>query len=662
MNVLSIQLALGLALGPTTFSQENFQLPAIISDGMVLQAGATVPIWGFAEPGTEVRVKGGWLGSWIAGELATADEDGRWEVEIKTPEAGGPTTLAIGAKGENVTIQDVLLGEVFLCSGQSNMQWQLERVLDAARKAGDASKSALALERPNVRFFTVGRRTALEPQRDCEGNWSSAQGDAALDCSALGYFFACELQDQLGVPVGLINSAWGGTPVESWTSREIVSLFPRHKALLERVDASVGAPEDQLQTADREFWQSVMDAAYWTRRFIEPSFDDSRWATQSLPGLFDGSPIPESHDGIAWYRKTVDIPDPWVGKELTLHLSSIDDLDGTYFNGELVGSHLAAGSWNKPRQYQIPAELTRLGAAAITVCVYDTGGAGGFSDLAAGRPMELRLGDESINISGEWRVREGLPKAALPEMPDVAVMNAFTPSVLFSGMIAPVAAYKVSGVLWYQGESNVRFASEYRMLFPSMIVDWREKLRSDELPFYFVQLAPYDYDQDGAPNLEVAELRDAQAAALQLPATGMALTADIGVPNDIHPKNKWELGRRLMLFVMRDIYGDETLEPEGPAATEAVRQGASLMVALSHQAGGLTAPGELTGFELAGADGQFIPAIAALVPGDPGMIRVMANGVKEPVAARYLWSDAAEASVFGGTGLPLAPFKIRTLE
>lgn len=659
MNVLSIQLTLGLTLGASAFSQESFQLPAVISDGMVLQANATVPIWGFADPGTRVSVKGGWLGSWIAGETATADEDGRWEVQITTPEAGGPTSVAIGADGENVTIRDVLLGEVFLCSGQSNMEWQLERVLDAAREAGAASKSALALDRPSVRYFTVPRKLALEPQRDCEGRWRSAKGESALGCSALSYFFACELQDKLGVPVGLINSAWGGTPVESWTSREIVSLFPRHKADLDRVDAAAAAPEDGVQSTDRDYWQEVMNRAYWTRRFVEESFDDSSWMAQSLPGLFDGRPVSESHDGIAWYRKTVSLPAAWAGHELTLNLCSIDDLDGTFFNGELVGSTLAAGAWAKPRQYRIPNDLTDQGTAVIAVCVYDTNGPGGFGGRG---PMELRFGDESIDISGDWRVREGLGKESLPEVPRKVALGTHTPSALYCGMIAPVAAYKIRGVLWYQGESNVSFAEEYRMLFPSMIVDWREKLRSEELPFYFVQLAPYDYGGDGLPNLEVAELRDAQAAALELPATGMAVTADIGVRNDIHPKNKWELGRRLMLFALRDLYGDETVEPEGPRATQAVRSGGSLVISLSHQAGGLTAPGKLTGFELAGADGRFVPANADIVTGEPGKIRIMANGVKEPVLARYLWSDLAEGSVFGGTGLPVAPFKIRATE
>ncbi len=659
MNVLSIQLTLALAFGSTALAQETFQLPAVISDGMVLQAKAKVPIWGFAKPGTQVSVKGGWLGSWIAGEVGTADENGRWEVEISTPEAGGPFTIAIGSGGEQVTVKDILLGEVFLCSGQSNMQWELERVIDAAREAGQASKSALALDRPNVRFFTVGRKAVLEPQTDCVGSWRSAKGDDALECSALSYFFACELQDKLGVPIGLLNSSWGGTPVESWTSREIVSLFPDQKTKLERVRASAGSPKGEVLAADRAYWQSVIDAAYWTQNFIDSNFDDSHWSTQSQPALFEGGPIDQNHDGIAWYRKSVDIPDLWIGKELTLSLPAIDDLDGTYFDGRLVGSHTAPGSWNKPRLYRIPAELTATSPAVITVCAFDTGGAGGFGGR---QPMELRLGEESIDLSGEWRVREGLSVRAVPKAPGGIALNQNTPSALYAGMIAPLIPYRVNGMLWYQGESNVSRPEEYRMLFPSMIVDWRERFRDEETPFYFVQLAPYDYGGNGAPDRHVAELRDAQAAALQLPATGMALTADIGVRGDIHPKNKWELGRRMMLFAMRDLYGDETVEPEGPTATQAVRAKGAIMVAFSHQAGGLSAPGELTGFEIAGKDGNFVPATATIVPGDPAMIRVLGKGVTEPVWARYLWSDAEEASVFGGTGLPVAPFKIRTPE
>ncbi len=648
MTILHFSAALGLLATPAL---ADVTLPALFSDGMVLQRGAKVAFWGWADPGEQVTVKGGWLGSWIAGTRTTAGEDGRWNLEIETPKDAGSTTVSVSAPGTSIVLKDVLLGEVWLCSGQSNMEWGIEDVHAAARESGDVTGSTLEIQRPNIRFFDVPRQVALEPQTDCEARWTPAVGDAVGECSAVAYYFACALQDELEVPIGLVTSTWGGTTAQAWMSPDVVRRFPNHARSLDAALAARRDPDAQSRAVEA-FWSEIDERAWIAARFAEPGFDDDHWEEVPQPTSFEQSGL-ASHDGIVWYRRTVDVPARWAGSDLELRLPPIDDYDQTFWEGAQVGTTVEAGAWQRPRRYTIPAAQVRGGQATLAVRALDTNGAGGFG---AGE-MRLVRGEEFIDLEGPWRMRKSASAPSLPAPPIASRENQHTPSALFNGMLAPLIPYRVQGTLWYQGESNRGAADEYRALFPALIVDWRERWSEPELPFYFAQIAPYDYRGDDRANSAIAILREAQALATRLPRTGMVLTCDIGNPRDIHPKNKWEVGRRFCRFALRDVYGRLDVEPDGPTFAGYERDGDSLRVSFDHVGERLSVRGDdLANFELAGEDGQFVPA-RATIHEDGQSVTLRSDGVPEPLHARYLWSDAGEATLMGSHGLPAAPFR-----
>ena len=632
-------------------SLAELTLPAVIANGMILQQTSSVPVWGSANPGAKVQVVASWgTGAAIEAE-GMADADGRWSVALATPKATKePGTIMIRSGSDEIELKDVLVGEVWLCSGQSNMEWEISKSIDAARERGELPVEKTSLEPAHIRHFTVPRVTATEPQTAGGGKWVDASGSDALTCSAVAYFFAQRLQEDVDVPVGLIVSSWGGTPAQSWVSEDVVASFPDHARTL--ADVKAGANAEDLTTGQvAEFWDSADDKAFFARRFRTADFDDSHWQSATLPCTFGALGLGQ-FNGVVWFRSEVDVPPSWAGQDLELQLPPIDDIDETLWNGERVGSELAAGAWSVKRNYRIPAKSVTAGKANLTIRALDTGGRGGFGAGA----MRLVNGDEWIDLAGEWRYRKGVTAAQAGTPPRPPRLTAHTPTALYNAMIAPLRPFGIRGVIWYQGESNRERAREYRHLFPALIVNWRKHWDNLELPFYFVQIAPFDYDggEEG-----VAVLRESQAIAAKLPGTGMALTADIGNPKDIHPKNKWEVGRRLALFALRDLYGQDSLEPNGPTFRDARTDGDSLIVTFDHVAGALRmAKGSelIEHFELRNAEGKFTPATATITE-DGQAVRLTADGIDAPVAARYLWSDDIESTLCGGTGLPVAPFR-----
>ena len=644
---------LALLLAPA--SAADLRLPAVFSDGMVLQRDAAVPVWGWAEPGEVVSVRGTWDGAVTA--TVEAGADGRWRATLATPAAGGPFELEVQAGEQALAVKDVLIGEVWLCSGQSNMEWTLDLILPAARRSAALDERTTELRRPSVRFFDIPQTVAAAPREDCDARWWTASGDDALRCSAVAYFFACELQDRLEVPIGLVVSAWGGTRAEAWTSEEVVSRFPHHAASLEQVRSADPAA---FSRATRAYWEGIDGGRFWTRSFPAPDFDDSDWDVQALPAHFESGPVGQ-HDGVVWYRRTLNVPANWDAQELELTMSPIDDMDETFWNGVSIGSTLEPGSHATVRRYRVPAHLVTSGPAVLTVRAVDTGGPGGFAprgDDGGRPPIRLSFGSEDLDLGGDWRVRRGAPATSLPARPVKVGTNSSTPAALYNGMIAPILPFGVRGAIWYQGESNRYRADEYATLFPAMITDWRERWGDLGLPFYFVQLAPYGYSGDADDS--TARVREAQAlAAVGLPATGMALTADIGNARDIHPVNKWTVGERLARFAFRDLYGFPDVIADGPTLRRAVPSGRELALEFDHVHGRLEAIGdELGQFQVAGATGAFVPALAR-ISDDGQRILLRAEGVDAPTDARYLWNDAGYATVRGGAGLPMAPFRTR---
>lgn len=627
-------------------------VPAVISSGMVLNQESSAPIWGTAEPGQPIQVTASWADGTAAELQGTADSEGRWSLVLRTPSASKePASITIRAGEDSLQLDDVLVGEVWLCSGQSNMEWKLEAVIDEARERGELPPDMTALEPKHIRHFIVPRSLATEPQSAGGGHWHDSSGSEALKCSAVAYFFAQRLVKDLDVPVGLIVSSWGGTPAQSWVSPEVAAAFPDHAQTLADVranEATDGISEAQIE----DFWNAADDKAFFARRFRRPDFDDSHWDRAMLPVSYKDLGLGE-FNGVVWFRTEVDVPPSWAGQDLELQLPPLDDLDETLWNGERVGSEMNAGSWSVKRRYPIPGSKVTAGSTSLTVRILDTGGYGGFG---AGK-MRLVNGDEWIELAGPWRYRKGVTAAQAGTPPRMPKLDYKTPSSLFNAMIAPLRPYGIRGILWYQGESNRERPKEYRTLFPALIMDWRKHWNDLALPFYFVQIAPYAYRKGKEGSDQVAVLRESQAVATKLPRTGMALTADIGNPRNIHPKNKWEVGRRLSLFALRDLYGQDDLEPNGPTYREAQVDGASMILFFDHVAGALHASGEtIEHFELRNQAGSFIPARAEIL-GDGQSIRLEAPGVDSPTGARYLWGDAPESSLSGGTGLPMAPFR-----
>lgn len=632
----------------------DVHMPAIFSDNMVLQAQTDAPIWGWADPNEVITV----AASWGATATTRADDHGRWQVTIAVPPVSEddathmqphiPQSLAISG-ANTITIANVLVGQVWLASGQSNMEMPLANLSGYFGVTNWREEVANA-NHPDIRFFKVENTVADAPADDCKGRWVVCSPQSASHFSATAYFFARQINARTNQPVGIIEADWGGTPAQAWTSAEGLNDFPAYKPMLElitRMREEPEALEAEYQQA-YQAWQKQMvsnkDTAWTT-----PGFDASDWNSVAVPGNWSEPPL-NTYDGAVWMRTVVDIPDDWAGKRLTLSLGPIDDNDVTFFNGVLLGQ---TQGWNLDRIYTVPGDLVKAGKAVIAVNVVDTGGLGGIH----GQPDQMYLAIKAhakvtpIPLAGNWHWKFGKETTNL-EPPHRQTLSPFMPTTLFNGMISPIIPYAIKGVIWYQGESNRDRAVEYRDLFPAMIADWRNRWKQGDLPFYFVQIAPYHYNNDTG---QTALLREAQLGTmLHVPNTGMVVTMDIGNPRDIHPSNKQEVGRRLALWALAKDYGMNDIEFSGPLPKAASIQGRTMRIEFSH-ADGLHAIGAaLHGFEM--ADEHHIwHAAQARIEGNA--VVLSAYGVLTPTAARYGWDDENEPNLFNSATLPATPFR-----
>ncbi len=642
--LVAVCVSAAVGLSP---ARGDVRLPRVLGDGMVLQQQTDVAVWGWADPQERVTVRGSWKDAEVS---TTADGAGQWRVTCRTPVAGGPYTLTV--RGDNeITLSDVLIGEVWICSGQSNMEWPV-------RLAQDGEAEVAAANYPQIRLFDVEHTVAIRPESDCGGTWRVCGPQTVGGFSAVGYFFGRDLYEKLHVPIGLIGSNWGGTVAEAWTSAGTLRGlrdFDEALNVLARESQEPGYLNQYAQQKLAGWWQSLdgIDPGSAAGGWKSPELADADWPTMNLPSPWERQGL-AGVDGVVWFRKEVELPAEWAGQSLNLELGPIDDFDTTWFNGVRVGGLMVTGSWNKPRHYTVPAELVRPGRNVVAVRVVDTGIDGGFS----GRPEQLRIWpsgtDESqaLSLASAWRYRVSLDSAKLPPWPQITGLHANYPTALYNGMISPLVPFALRGAIWYQGESNRPRAYQYRTLFPAMIGDWRQSWGRGDFPFYYVQIAPFAYQGDRG---EAAELREAQMFTLATPNTGMVVTLDIGNPADIHPRNKQEVGRRLALWALARTYGRPVGEFSGPIYREMRVEGDSVRVLFDHTGGELTSQGRaLTGFVIAGSDRRFVPAVARI---DGETVVVQADAVSEPVAVRYAWGAADCASLFGQTGLPASSFR-----
>jgi len=633
----------------------SLQLHALFTDHMVLQQDLPAPVWGWADAGATITVE-------FAGQTvqACAGDDGVWKATLPATRAGGPFELVVRCAQQTMVVRDVLVGEVWVCSGQSNMEWPTAAVEDADRELAAAQFS-------QIRLFTVPKSAVMERQSNVEGAWAVCTPETISPFSAVGYFFGRHLHQQLGVPIGLINTSWGGTLAEAWTSREKLLSEPSLSYIVEDFERNLPRLAELTEKYQLELraWEEshlVNDPgnAGWPQGWADPECDTAAWETMELPQTWQRAGL--NYSGVLWFRKTVKIPTAWVGHALTLSIGACDKCDITYFNNVEVGSigiEDRADAWCLPRVYSIPAELVQAGDNVIAVRVYSHMYAGGMT--GPGEIMRLSVegvpGSETIALDGIWQYQVecnfGL-QLAWPPAPPQGPGNPNTPAVLFNGMIAPLTLFAIRGAIWYQGESNASRGYEYRTLFPTMITDWREQWGLGDFPFYFVQLANYMEAQTTPAESPWAELREAQLFTLQLRNTGMAVIIDIGEANDIHPKNKQDVGKRLALNALAQTYG-QAISYSSPIYAAAKVEGTAMRVQFDYADGGLVCHGtQLTGFAIAGEDKQFVWA-QAIIEGDS--VLVSNPAVSAPVAVRYGWAENPACNLYNGAGLPASPFR-----
>lgn len=609
---------------------------------MVLQQKHKVKIWGWADARERVTVE-------FNGQSAQtrADKEGTWEVLLEPMQAGGPHTMTI--KGKNtLTLDNVLIGEVWLCGGQSNMEWPVAA-------SNNAEEEILNADYPNIRIFNVPNNLQFDPVKDIpDGEWQEVSPGTIGPFSAVGYFFGRNLHKNLDVPIGLVGSNWGGTVVETWISEESINTiddFSREIETLNNID-----PEELEEKArqkaeaikaeiDVENDGLVDGEAIWAA----PDYDDSHWKTMELPGLWEQTALPNI-DGIVWFRKTIELSEKEAGARAKLVAAKIDDSDMTWINGVLVGQ--TVNQYAELREYSVPADILKPGKNVITIRVEDTGGGGGV--YGSDDIFYLQVGSNKINLSGAWKYQlspENLQVSGLKPGP-----NSF-PTLLYNGMIYPIQNFAFQGAIWYQGESNAGRAKQYQRLFPLLIKDWRMNFLNPELAFIFVQLANYMEANEVPVESDWAELREAQAMALQLPNSGMAVTIDIGDPEDIHPGNKQDVGLRLALAARKVVYGEDIVF-SGPVYKSMEVKDNKAIIAFDHIGSGLTTTnkyGYVMGFQIAGEDKNWKWAKAKIID---DKVVVYCEDIENPVAVRYAWSNNPEdANLYNEEGLPASPFR-----
>ncbi len=617
------------------------RLPKLIADGMVLQRDAALNVWGWASAGEKVSVQ--FLDSIYR---TTADNDGSWQVTMPPVKAGGPYEMFVRATNE-IKISDVLIGDVWICSGQSNMELSMKRV--SPIYPDDIAHSS----NPFIRHFAVPQRYDFNtPQEDLQGGvWKSANPENILAFSAVAYFFAKELYDANKVPIGLINASLGGSPAEAWMCEDALKTFPAHykelqifkdTALIRRIESGDNARIGAWYRLLRQKDEGYKDPAH---TWLDPALATDAWNDTQIPGYWAKTSLGPVN-GVVWFRKNIQIPASMIGQPALLNLGRIVDADSVFLNGTFVGT---TSYQYPPRRYEIPAGILKEGLNTLVVRVISNIGKGGF---VPDKPYELKSAGQTIDLKGEWQYRLGAVMEPLASQTFVR----WKPAGLYNAMIHPLLQYRIKGAIWYQGESNAKKPVEYRALFPAMINDWRKHWKQGDFPFLFVQLTNFMEARDQPCESDWAVLREAQQRTLSLPQTAMAVTIDIGEWNDIHPLNKKDVGKRLALAAQKIAYGNEKIVCSGPELQSMEIVGSKVVLTFSNSGKKLkTKEGEnLKGFALAGADRRFVWAEARI---KKNKVIVSSPEVPNPVAVRYAWADNPEANLYNKTGLPAAPFR-----
>ena len=637
----SILLGLMAATALTTAAQAAPILAPVFTDHAVLQRGQPIRVWGAARPGAVVSLA---LGE--AQGTATADAEGRWSTTFPAREPGAALTLTAKAEGDSQTISDLLVGDVWLCSGQSNMEYPLRRALGGEAEAANAAD-------PDIRLLQTGRTSLPEPTGALpkDAVWRAATPESANNFSAACFFMGREIKKTTGAPIGLIDATWGGSVIQDWISREGLHALGDYDEGLAVLAEYAKAPASgtALWSAMLARWSAKAEpqAATWSR----PDFDDRAWATMPAERFWETNPGLETFDGVIWLRATITLTAKQARQGATLSLGPIDDLDTTFVNGREVGS---SQGWDKPREYKITSGALKAGPNVIAVRAIDTSGGGGAWGPAAQKGLKLDDGS-FVPLGATWRykISAAIAQSGLP--PTAPWVGTSGLSTLRNGMIAPLIPYGLKGFAWYQGEANVAEPAAYARLLPALVADWRRWFEASDAPFLVVQLADFGPRQTQPVESGWAGVRDVQRrVAAADPKVGLASAVDIGDVYDIHPANKQQVGHRLALQARKLAYGETGLIAAGPAPVSATRVAGAVMVRLDQPAV-VQGDARPVGFELCDAAGTCRFVDATLAGDQVGLVVPAGFG---PVKVRFAWADSPILNLYGATGLPATPFEL----
>lgn len=634
-----ILIFLFLSFNTSAFAQ--IRLARLFSDHVVLQRQKPVPVWGWAKAGEKVTVT-------LAGQTQNvkADNEGKWMVKFTPLEAGGPHTMTVTAKSGKAAVNDILIGEVWLCSGQSNMEFSVSQ----ANNFQEEKKNA---DFPQIRHFKVEHVVTLSPEKDLEkGEWQVASAETVGGFSAIGFFFARELYQKLNVPIGILHSSWGGSQIEGWISKEAMLTNDELKGYAQNLPKTWEEADVIMDNKLRK--QLFKDVSYNPaiedeQKYITGSADFSNWQNAADPvGQWDWKGL-MGFRGKGYMGKNIEIPADMAAKQTTLSLAENDSKNDMYINGKLISSEILKGV----RKITIPANTWKNGENQLVIRLGNMVGTPWFGPGFMGKATDLYVedGTQKVSLATDWKL---IP--AFAEKHEYAHLMNNVGTSIYNAMIVPLVPFAIRGSLWYQGESNAGRSYQYRQAFPLMINDWR-KLWNDPFSFYWVQLSSFGPYNDSNTGSGWAELREAQNMTLSLPKTGMAVTTDVGNPKDIHPTNKQDVAHRLAVNALKFDYG-QNIVYSSPLYDHVDFNGNKAVISFKHAESGLMVKdkfGYLKGFEIAGDDKVFYYAKAEIVN---NQVVVSHPKVTKPVAVRYAWADSPEdANLFNTEGFPASGFR-----
>lgn len=624
-------------------TEAQVRLPRLVRDSMILQRDVKIKLWGWASNGEKISIKFN-----KKNYKTKADANGNWSIFLSPLKAGGPYKMDIEGKNK-ISLKEILIGDVWFCSGQSNMVHQMN--IHDVTYAKDIAEANY----PEIRQFWIPTLTSLQGPKDDfpAGNWVPAIGDQVRPFSAVAFFFARDLYEKYHVPIGIINSSVGGTPIEAWISEEGLKDFSAIQTTIQKNKdtAYVNGLARSAMAANANRSMQVLDKGMMEPvKWYDNAYVPKGWRPINIPGYWEDQGIKDLN-GVVWYRKEINIPASMTGKPAKAFLGRIVDADALYINGKQVG--LTAYQYPQ-RRYPVAADVLKAGKNIFVIRVTNTAGKGGF---VPDKPYCVLADNDTVDLRGTWQYKVGevfQPRAGGPGAFPVNAQN--QPTALYNAMVAPAINYTIKGFLWYQGEANTGRAEEYAKLQPAQIIDWRNKCNQGELPFLYVQL-PGFMDYNYLPSESGwATLRESQLKSLSVPNTAMAVAIDAGEWNDIHPDNKKIVGDRLALAAEKMVYG-ENVVASGPIYQSYVTDGNKIVISFSNVGSGLTTNDgeELSEFAIAGADKKFIWA-KAKIEGDK--VIVWNDSISDPKYVRYAWADnPVNPNLFNKEGFPASPFR-----